>query len=893
MQNGEPDQRGTTPPARTDAVLASPKLSRPHIGRSRLYRPRLTEMLDTGVRRLVTLVSAGPGWGKTTMVSAWTATQLLPVAWLTLDPYDNDPQVFSAHVLAALRSTAVNAAGQLPGDVDALLGDSIGQIRALGHVLGQFRIPVVLVLDDFDVIHDRRLIRDLNGLLRPPRDDFRLVLISRSEPALPLHRLRAAGELSEIRASDLAFTAAEAAELLAGQGVSLSPDEIALLVRRTEGWAVGLQLAASFVAGPDGGSVADFTGDLRPVDDYLSEEVLARQTPQFRSFLLYTSICEHLSGELADAITLGNTGQRTLEELEQVNQFVVRLDSRPFWFRYHHLIRDVLQHHLMVEAPEMLPRLHRRAADWYAKHDLIIDALSHAVAAQDWAYVGRLVVDAAPMILSRDRGRLVKVLEQVPAAEFEGTAELVVCAAILLFNAGDYAGIRERLGEAQELLADRSVTEQRTVEISIRALRGAVSRVDGDMPSLINDTVGQLTALTQVPLARLPATLQYRAIALNNGGVGLLWTGRPEAAERYLSMAVTAAYTVGVGLVEINALGHLALLEVMFGSVHEAERLVRVARDKAQRGGWTNSLQLVAAHHAAALVELERGCLGRAERALQLGLRAHRSDPEAAQWKISLGVAARLAMAQDRLPSARAFLREAHRQRYPRARLPVIDRWLLAAEAEADLRSGRPELVRQRYATRAGRGTLTLPERNLLVRAALDAHDLSGAQALLAERGSLMSETVATVEARILGALVSEATGRGLQADEMLAKAIAMAAPEGIRRPFLGLAGGRLGSLVARQSLVTGERSSFIADLLRLIGATGPPDAAPGRVMTLSHRETEVLRYLPTMLTAAEIGEELGVSVNTIKAHMRAIYRKLGTSRRRQAVARAREHGLI
>jgi LuxR family maltose regulon positive regulatory protein len=896
MRNGDADHRGKIPPARADAALASPKLARPHVGRSRLYRPRLTELLDTGTRRLVTLVSAGPGWGKTTMVSGWAATQRLPVAWLTLDQYDNDPQVFSTHVLAALRSTALTAAGHLPGDVEAMRGAGIGRIRALSRALGQLRVPVTLVLDDFDAIHDRRLIRDLGGLLRPPRDDFRLVLISRSEPGLPLHRLRAAGELTEIRASDLAFTAAEAAELLTGQGVNLSPDEIELLVQRTEGWAVGLQLAAAFVAGPDGGSVADFTGDLRSVEDYLSEEVLAHQTPQFRNFLLHTSICEHLCGELADAITLGDTGQRTLEELEHVNQFVVRLDSRPSWFRYHHLIRDVLQHRLMVEAPGMLAQLHRRAAEWFARHDLVIDALGHAIAAQDWAYVGRLVVDAAPMILSRDRARLVKVLEQVPAEEFGGTAELVLCGAVLLFNAGDYAGIQERLGEAQELLDDRPAAERRAVEISIRALRGDVSRVDGDMLAMIDDAVGQLTALTHVPLARLPATLQYRAIALNNMGVGLLWTGRPEAAERYLSMARTTAHNVGVELVEINALGHLALLEVMFGSVREAESLARVALDLAQRGGWTNSLQVVAAHHAVALVELERGRTGRAERAAQQGLRAHRNDPEAAQWKMSLGIAARLAMAQDRLPSARTFLQEAHRQRYPTARLPVIDRWLLAAESEADLRSGRPDLVRLRYATRARRGTLTLPERNLLVRAALAERDLSETQSLLAERGSLMAETVATVEAGILGALVSEATGHGLQAGELLANAIAMAAPEGVRRPFVSLAGGRLGPLIARQRLMTGEHTAFVADLLRLVGAAGPAGpagATPGGITTLSDRETEVLGYLPTMLTAAEIGEELGVSVNTIKAHMRAIYRKLGTPRRRQAVARAREHGLI
>jgi LuxR family maltose regulon positive regulatory protein len=892
-QSGDPRYVGRFPAARADSVLASPKLSRPHVGRTRLVRPRLTGMLDTGVQRPVTLVTAGPGWGKTTLVSAWAATQRLPVAWLTLDRYDNDPRAFSAHVFAALRSTALATSGPLQGDLDAALGDGVGQVRALGRVLNQLKTPVMLVLDDFDVIDDRRLVRELGLLLRRPPEGLRLVLISRSEPALPLHRLRAAGDLAEIRATDLAFTTEEAAELLAGHGVSLPPDDIALLVERTEGWAIGLQLAAGFIAGPDGGSVTDFTGDVRSVEDYLSEEVLARQTPQFRSFLLYTSICEHLCGDLADAITLGNTGQRVLEELEQVNHFVVRLGSRPSWFRYYHLIRDVLQHRLAVEAPDMLPQLHRRAADWYARHQFVIEALGHAVAAQDWPLVGRLVVGAAPMILSRDRERLVEVLEQVPAEEFARTAELVVCEAVLLFNAADYAGIRKRLGEAQTLLTDGPDTDRRAVDIAIRALQAATSRVDGDMPALLEETTTQLTALAQVPMARLPATLQYRAIALNNKGFALLFTGQTEAAESFLSIGAATAHTAGVDLVEINALGHLALLEVLFGSVREAERLAGAAYDKAQRGGWTTSLQAVAAYHATALMELERGRPGRAERALQQGLRAHRTDPEAAHWKMSLGIGARVAMAQDQLPRARAFLEEARRHRYPRARMPVIDRWLLAIESEVDLLSDRPDRVRQRYAAHGRRGTLTLPERNLLIRAALATHDLNGASALLTERGSLMSETVATVEARLLGALVAEATGRGLQAGELLGKAIALAAPEVIRRPFVSLAGGRLGPLLARQSLVAGDHAPFVADLLQLVGVTGRSSAAPAQIRALSDRETEVLTYLPTMLTAAEIGEELGVSVNTVKAHMRAIYRKLGTPRRRQAVARAREHGLI
>jgi LuxR family maltose regulon positive regulatory protein len=392
----------------------------------------------------------------------------------------------------------------------------------------------------------------------------------------------------------------------------------------------------------------------------------------------------------------------------------------------------------------------------------------------------------------------------------------------------------------------------------------------------------------------LPSTLQYRAVALNNKGVGLLWTGRTADAGRYLWIASSAARAADLDLVEINAHGHLALLEVMCGSVREAERLVRLARDLAERRGWLNTPQAVAAHLAAALVELERNRPVPAERALQLGLRANRGDPEAAQWKLSLGIQARLAMMQHSLPNARAFLDEAHSKRYPNARLPALDRWLLAAESEADLLSDRADLVQQRYGAPERRGKLSLPERNLLARAALAIRDPSGARtALFTEHGSVMSETVATVEARILTALVAEATGQGLQATQALGQAIALAAREGVRRPFFTLAGGRLDALIARQRLTAGEHTAFAADLQALTSAAGEAGESPFRAVALSDRETEVLGYLPTMLTAAEIGEELGVSVNTVKAHMRAIYRKLGAPRRRQAVVRAREHGFL
>jgi LuxR family transcriptional regulator, maltose regulon positive regulatory protein len=277
---------------------------------------------------------------------------------------------------------------------------------------------------------------------------------------------------------------------------------------------------------------------------------------------------------------------------------------------------------------------------------------------------------------------------------------------------------------------------------------------------------------------------------------------------------------------------------------------------------------------------------------LQQGLRAHRSEPEAAQWTLWLGVQARLMLAQDNLTSARALLEEAHRERYPHARMPALERWLLVVESEVDLMADRPELVQRRYGG-LGRRELSFPERILLARAALVVRDLSGAEALLAWPGSLMAETVATVEAGIVTALIADAEGHGLRCADALAKAIALAAREGIRQPFLSTSGGRLDALLARQSLLAPDDASFVADLMQTMSAAGTRSAKHRPAGELSDRETEVLQYLPTMLTAAKIAEELGVSVNTVKAHMRAIYRKLGAGRRRQAVVRARELGFV
>ncbi|RZU49420.1 LuxR family maltose regulon positive regulatory protein [Krasilnikovia cinnamomea] len=887
--------KGRRPALPTIAPFIAAKTARPQMLRARIRRQRLFDALDAAVRCPLTVVCAGAGWGKTVLVSAWADTRRTPVAWLTLDAHDNDVQLFWSSVAAALR-----AAGAVPPDSPlAELGtvptDHVERLRHVARGLGRLAAPTVLVLDDFHEITDDDVLRELSGLLRHPPAGLRLVLLTRTQVVLPVHRMRATGEMAEIRAGELAFTVPEAADLLSRHGLALPDDEVVALVEHTEGWAAGLQLGATFLAGPGGPrTVADFAGDVRAVDEYLADEVLAGQSPHLYRFLLQTSICEHVCGDLADAITLGSDGQRTLEELERVNDFVVRLGAKPRWFRYHHLLRDVLRHRLLLESPTALPELHRRAAGWHAAHNSVFEAIEHAVAAGDWPYVGRLVVtQAAPLIASAHRAALVRLLAQIPPGAFAATPELMVCVALMLFHAGDYDAIEAQLAGTDELLAGRAEAERLPVEITSRSLRVAVHRAGGDMPAVVAETTQLLAMLAKVRFAEVPSAVQYRAIALNNKGFGLLWTDRPDRAQRYLWAASTAARAAGVELVEISALGNLALVEVMSGSVQEAARLAGDARDLAERRGLLSALQTGAAHLALALVHLESGDLAAAERAVQQATRSHRGEPAAAQWLIRVGVQARLALAKGDPGAARAFLDEARRGADPRLRAPGLERWLLLAESEVDLATGDADTVARRYALLSRTDRLTSPERVCAARAGYATHDLRSAMELLAGLRAPMSDTAATVAAGIVGAQVADAAGHGLRATDRLAEAFALADSEGIRRPFLALRDARLDALVARQNLLTHRNADFVAEIQAAMRTSAPAHRAALPAGPLSERETEVLRYLPTMLTAGEIAGELGVSVNTIKAHMRSIYRKLEAPRRSAVVTRAREYGLL
>src|SRR2546423_263981 len=379
---------------------------RPHV----VIRPRLIERLNEGLHRKLTLIAAPAGFGKTTLVSEWVEGIERPrarTAWLSLDEGENDPARFLAYLVAALQTIAANIGegvlgvlqSSQPRPPEAMLTALLNEITTLPD-------NFVLVLDDYHVIDAKAVDQALTYLVEHLPPQMHLVIATREDPQLPLARLRARSHLTELRAADLRFTASEAAEFLTQvMGLSLSAADIAALEDHTEGWIAGLQLAALSMQGHQDvpGFIRAFAGDDRYIVDYLVEEVLQRQPKRDRSFLLQTSILDRLSGPLCDAVTGQDGGKATLEALERGNLFLVPLDDRRRWYRYHQLFADVLRAHLLDEQPDRVPDLHRRASAWYERHGESSEAIRHALAAGDVARAADLVERAVPAMFRSRR----------------------------------------------------------------------------------------------------------------------------------------------------------------------------------------------------------------------------------------------------------------------------------------------------------------------------------------------------------------------------------------------------------------------------------------------------------------------------------------------------------
>src|SRR5215471_3006141 len=528
-------------------VLLATKLHVPRPRPDLVPRPRLTECLDEGLVRGLMLVCAPAGYGKTVLLADWARRGQQPVAWLSLDDGDNDPARFWRHGVAALgqgRPGLAERVGPMlgppaPSSYEGLVTALINELAAEPDAH-----QALLVLDDYHLIDSEAVHESVGFLLehRPP--DLRLVLASRSDPPLALARLRGRGQLAELRAAELRFTADEAAALLrqgvAVSGVALPETAVAALAARTEGWAAGLQLAALSLRGqPDAaGFTAAFTGNHRYVLDFLAEEVLEQQSDQVRTFLLETSVLERLSGELCDAVTGRPGSQALLEQAERAGLFLVPLDEVRGWWRYHHLFADLLRARLQAEQPGRAARLHRNAAAWYDDHEMADDAIRHAVAAGETGWAARLIEQHFDELIYL-RG------EGVTAQRWLSTLP------------GDVVRIRPRLLLAQAYLASVSGHTE-TVEPLIDAAERAY---EGAAEEPFEPTVGRAGSM----LVNVPAQIAIRR--------GFLAQLRGDADDTAAFAARALAVTKeGEWLLSSTARGLLAMAERLRGRLAEAER---------------------------------------------------------------------------------------------------------------------------------------------------------------------------------------------------------------------------------------------------------------------------------------------------------------------------------
>ena len=904
--------------------LIETKLYLPSPRAGLVARPRLRQRLGAGLSARLLLVSAPAGFGKTTVLVDWLASLQtgddagVRAAWLSLDPRDNDPSRFWLYLVSALR-TAVPGVAE---DALALLGDSQAPpaetlLTTVVNDVAAAEAEVVLLLDDYHVIDSPAVHEGMAFLLAhlPPR--LHLVLASRVDPPLPLARLRARGELVEVRAADLRFTAEEAFTYLNDvMGIDLAPDDVRALEGRTEGWIAALQLAALSMTGRDDirEFIAGFTGDDRYVVDYLVEEVLQRLPADLQHFLHHTSILDRMTGTLCDAVTLGSGGRAALERLDRDNLFVVALDDRRHWYRYHHLFADVLRGRLLDEEPALVPELHRRAAAWHEAHGDVADAIGHSLAGADHDRAAVLIESVMPA-LRRERR------EATLRGWMEALADPVLRARPVLANAlagtrmstGVFEGVEELLAATEQSLeaaagpggvpAYVDADEYRRLPADVAVHRAGLALERGDVEGTVEHS---RRALEQAQ----DSDHGVRGAALALGGLAAWTTGDVHGAHD--------AYTAC--LAEFEAIDHvpdvlgcsvaLGDMEVALGRPRQAARTYLAALDLADRHhtpvlrGRPDMHVGIAARH----LEMEDLAAARRELDRARDLPKHGWLPQFAfRWRV---VAASVREAEGDVSAAVDLLDEAER-RYVADFLPNVSP-VAAVRARTWARHGHIDQALQwvdhvEISLDDSPTYLREYEHLTLVKVLLAAHehgrggaDLDAAAVLLdrlltAAHRARRAGSVLEIEAT--RALVLHETGDPERAVDALIAALDLAEPEGYVRTFT-----IEGDAMARLLTAAEQRrpSPYVTRLRAAFTSTAPPPVgsapvrgAPVLVDALSGREQDVLRLLNTELNGPDIARELVVSLNTVRTHTKNLYMKLGVTSRRAAVARARELNLL
>ena len=892
-----------------------------------VLRPRLIERLDEGLssgRKLdVTLISAAAGFGKTTLVSEWVAGCGRPVAWLSLDEGDSNPVRFISYLIAALQSIKAGIGEGLlaalqspqPLQVETILTSLLNEISVIPDYF-------LLILDDYHSIDSQPVDQCLTFLVEHLPPQMHLVIATREDPPLPLARLRVRGQLTELRAADLRFTPVEAAEFLNQMmGLNLSAEDVAALDKHTEGWIAGLQLAALSMQGRasrDAASfIKSFTGSHRFVLDYLVEEVLGRQPEHVRNFLLQTAILDRLSSPLCDAVTGQEDGKGMLEALERGNLFVIPLDDRRQWYRYHHLFAEVLQAHLQEAQPDRVSILHLRASAWYEQNGLRSDAIRHALAAKDFEGAAGLIELARPaMDLSYQSFIWLGWVKALPDLLIRTRPVLSVGYAWALLDGGELEASESRLQDAEHWQDMPNPERSRRMVV-----------VDKEQFRSLPATIATARAYRSLALGDVPGTIKYARQALEltpeddqarrNEATSLLGlaqytSGDLQAAERSLSDFHTNLRKTGDIPVLIGITFLLADVRVALGRLREAESIYQQSLRLATGQGEPMPLGTVDLYRGLGELYVERGDLESAAQHL-LTSRKLGEQNTLTDWPYRLCVSqARLKEAQGDLDGALALLDEAERV-HIRSPLPDV-RPIAALKARVWLKQGRLAKAlgwarEQRlsvddeipYAREFEHVTLA---RVLIAAGKSDqeAGSLDEATRLL---GRLLQEAEiggrlgSAIQILLLQALAFQAQDKLPHALAVLERALTLAEPEGYVRIFVD-EGEAMRLLIEKQSRNRDHPLSGYAD--KLLAAFTQPLAARKSATThqksdmiepLSEREMEVLKLLRSELSGPEIAQQLIVSLHTLRTHTNNIFKKLGVNNRRAAVRRAEELNLL
>lgn len=904
--------------------IIATKLYVPKRRRGLVARPRLKDKLrgDDDVR--LVLVSAPAGFGKTTLLAEWfaeTSRDGAGVAWISLDPSDSEPAMFWACVVSALEAVV-----SLEPTVRELLETSPFptelMIASLVNELVVSTDEVWLVLDDFHAVDNRDIVQGVAALLDRVPSHVHVVISTRVDPDLPLPRWRVRGELVEIRAADLRFTVGEAAAYFNdAAGLGLSEGDVAVLEQRTEGWVAALQLAALSIRGREdvSGFISRFAGNDRYIVDYLVEEVLQRQPGDVREFLSQSSVLDRLSGPLCDAVTGGQGGREMLEALDRANLFVVSLDDRREWYRYHHLFADALRARTLNDQPERAAVGHLRASEWYEQHDLPEDAVRHAIAAADFGRATRLIEHAIPTLRrDRDDTKLISWLRALPMEAVRSSPLLSVFYGWTLMASGDIDAVEPWFEHAEQVLSAEpsgspapwpDTPELRSLPATTAVFRAALAQARGDGRSA-SDHARRALELADAD--------DHQARGGAAGFLGLAaWIDGDvvEAAETF-SQAVASIRSAGHLADELTSTVVLSDMWLAAGRQTDARRLLLGALEHARTSAPTATRGVADIHVALSEVELEAGDLERARQHLMLATAMdERLAMRENRFRLFVGMA-KVAAADGDTHGAFDHLDRAEQVHQPgfmpqlrpipatRARMWIAQGELADAEAWATA-SGVSGVVDVGH--RREFDLLTLARLLIAQHRERRVGDMADSALVLLGKlcaaAEMSGRRRSVVETHVLSALALDTQGQRSQAVESMERAWAEAAePDSYVGLVLDEGAPMLDLLRQVSGSPTGSaRARRLVDIASAAahGAKGVPQRlersnVPGTMVdALSDRELHVLRLLATDLSGPEIASELFVSIHTIRTHTKRIFTKLDVTSRRAAVSRARELGLL